>query len=294
MPELPEVQAHAERLTAEFGGATLAKFTPIAFHALKTVVPPPEAASASRSRGGPAGQVPAARLRHRHLRRAPDAGRAAKPEPKQTARPKGGLARWTFDDGRALLLTEAGQRAPRRRVGLGHRRRAGPAAPRRPRPRGDGRSRRGAGRALRRPRRCGCTRSCATRAASPASGGGWPTRCATGPSSRRSRRPRSSGSTAPTAVVAAIHEARRRGPGLRADPARHERVGRPARRRPPPRRRAVPGVRRHRARGDVRAVHRSTTAPRARPAARCWPTTPPASSSSRPNGLPWRPTGVIW
>ena len=43
MPELPEVQAHAERLTAEFGGATLARFTPIAFHALKTVVPAPEA-----------------------------------------------------------------------------------------------------------------------------------------------------------------------------------------------------------------------------------------------------------
>ena len=41
MPELPEVEAHAERLTTEFGGAVLARFTPIAFHALKTVVPAP-------------------------------------------------------------------------------------------------------------------------------------------------------------------------------------------------------------------------------------------------------------
>ena len=30
------------------------------------------------------------------------------PDEKQSAKPRGGQARWTFDDGRALLLTEAG------------------------------------------------------------------------------------------------------------------------------------------------------------------------------------------
>ena len=36
MPELPELQAHAERLTRDFGGLVLAGFRPIAFTALKT------------------------------------------------------------------------------------------------------------------------------------------------------------------------------------------------------------------------------------------------------------------
>ena len=39
MPELPEVQAHAERLDAAFAGAVLDRFTPISFTALKTVRP---------------------------------------------------------------------------------------------------------------------------------------------------------------------------------------------------------------------------------------------------------------
>jgi formamidopyrimidine-DNA glycosylase len=109
MPELPEVQAHAERLTAEFGGAPLAKFTPIAFHALKTVVPAPEA-----SIGEPLRQV-GRRGKYLLLDFGADTfvvhlmqGGRLKPDPKQPARPKGGLARWTFADGRALLLTEQG------------------------------------------------------------------------------------------------------------------------------------------------------------------------------------------
>jgi formamidopyrimidine-DNA glycosylase len=109
MPELPEVQAHAERLTAEFGGATLAKFTPIAFHALKTVVPAPDA-----SLGQPLRQV-GRRGKYLLVDFGADTfvvhlmqGGRLKPDPKQPARPKGGLARWTFADGRALLLTEHG------------------------------------------------------------------------------------------------------------------------------------------------------------------------------------------
>ena len=40
MPELPEVQAHAERLSTQFEGAVLQKFVPFNFTALKTAVPP--------------------------------------------------------------------------------------------------------------------------------------------------------------------------------------------------------------------------------------------------------------
>ena len=41
MPELPEVQAHAERLTAAYRGAVLDRFVPLRFTALKTATPPP-------------------------------------------------------------------------------------------------------------------------------------------------------------------------------------------------------------------------------------------------------------
>ncbi len=109
MPELPEVQAHAERLTEEFGGAVLARFTPVAFHALKTVVPAPD-----DSVGQPLRAV-GRRAKYLLLDFGSDTfvvhlmqGGRLKPDPKQTARPRGGLARWVFDDGRALLLTEHG------------------------------------------------------------------------------------------------------------------------------------------------------------------------------------------
>ena len=44
MPELPEVQAHAERLSADYSGRVLKRFQPITFTALKTALPPPDAA----------------------------------------------------------------------------------------------------------------------------------------------------------------------------------------------------------------------------------------------------------
>ena len=44
MPELPEVQAHAERLTAAFAGTELRKFVPLTFTALKTALPRPDEA----------------------------------------------------------------------------------------------------------------------------------------------------------------------------------------------------------------------------------------------------------
>ena len=109
MPELPELQAHAERLSAEFAGSVLSGFRPITFTALKTYRPDPSDAFGAevagfRRRGkyllmdvGPVTFVV-------HLMQ----GGRLKPDEKQSAKPRGGIARWTFADGRALLLTEPG------------------------------------------------------------------------------------------------------------------------------------------------------------------------------------------
>jgi formamidopyrimidine-DNA glycosylase len=109
MPEMPEVQAHAERLTESFGGAVLDRFTALTFTALKTASPPPEAAY-----GSPLERV-GRRGKHLLLHFAPATfvvhlmqGGRLKPDEKQSAKPRGGQARWRFADGGALLLTEAG------------------------------------------------------------------------------------------------------------------------------------------------------------------------------------------
>jgi formamidopyrimidine-DNA glycosylase len=109
VPEMPEVQAHAERLTEGYGGAVLQRFRPITFTALKTFAPAPEAAV-----GHPLLDV-GRRGKHLLLRFEPVTfvvhlmqGGRLKDDPKQPAKPRGGQARWSFADGRALLLTEAG------------------------------------------------------------------------------------------------------------------------------------------------------------------------------------------
>ncbi len=109
MPEIPEIRAHAERLTDEFGGAVLQRFVPISFTALKTYAPPPDAAYGAElrrvdQRGKYLALVfdPATFVVHLMQ------GGRLKPDDKQTKKPRGGLARWVFADGRALLLTEAG------------------------------------------------------------------------------------------------------------------------------------------------------------------------------------------
>jgi formamidopyrimidine-DNA glycosylase len=109
MPELPEVQAHAERLTTNFGAAVLSRFTPLAFHALKTAVPSPDDSLGEPLRDvGRRGKYLLVDFgRNTFVVHLMQGGRL-KPDEKQAARPKGALARWTFDDGRALLLTEHG------------------------------------------------------------------------------------------------------------------------------------------------------------------------------------------
>lgn len=116
MPELPEIQAHAERLDEWLAGATLERFVPLSFTALKTAVPAPDAAHGH--------QLVFVGHRGKHLLldfgvvtfvvHLMQGGRL-KPDEKQSGKPRFGRARWRFTDGRALLLTEAGSE---RKVGV--------------------------------------------------------------------------------------------------------------------------------------------------------------------------------
>ena len=116
MPELPEVQAHAERLTAQFTGATLLRFTPFNFTALKTATPRPDEAYGHSLLGVDR------RGKYLILRFVPvsfaihlmQGGRLLVDE-KQSAKPRNGQARFVFAEGPALLLTEAGKE---RRAGV--------------------------------------------------------------------------------------------------------------------------------------------------------------------------------
>jgi formamidopyrimidine-DNA glycosylase len=109
MPEIPEIQAHAERIERDFAGRSLKRFVPITFTALKTFSPAPEAAY-----GAPLQSV-GRRGKYMLLRFEPltfvvhlmQGGRLLFDD-KQAAKPRNGQARFVFDSGPALLLTEAG------------------------------------------------------------------------------------------------------------------------------------------------------------------------------------------
>lgn len=109
MPELPEVRAHAERLTDAFGGATLAALRPLSFAAVKTAVPPVDApVGRLLDRVDQRGKYLLLRFGDlTHVVHLMQGGRL-EPDAKQSRKPRGGLCRWVFDDDRALLLTEAG------------------------------------------------------------------------------------------------------------------------------------------------------------------------------------------
>ena len=129
MPEMPELEAHAERLTAQFDGRVLSGFTPFNFTALKTAQPEPSAAFGHRLLGvGRRGKYLLLRFEPVtfvvHLmqggRLLPETPRPGKP---LSMKPRGGQARFTFDapddhiedEPAALLLTEQGKE---RRAGV--------------------------------------------------------------------------------------------------------------------------------------------------------------------------------
>ncbi len=110
---MPEVQAHCERMTDALAGSTLRAFRLINFAGLKTFDPPADAA---------VGASLLAVERHAkylmlrfdnditHVVHLMQGGRL-RPDPKQSKKPRNGIARWVFDgaDGdEAWLLTEAG------------------------------------------------------------------------------------------------------------------------------------------------------------------------------------------
>jgi len=116
MPELPEVHAHAERLTEQFTGAVLTKFVPFNFTALKTAVPAPESAYGVALRGvGRRGKYLLLDFGEVHfVIHLMQGGRLLVDEAK-SLKPRNGQARFVFGDGPALLLTEAGKE---RRAGV--------------------------------------------------------------------------------------------------------------------------------------------------------------------------------
>ena len=118
MPEIPEIQAHAERLQAEFGGRRLTKFTPLTFTALKTARPAPDEAYGEQLTGvgrrGKYLQLGFGGITFVvHLMQ----GGRLLVDNKLSEKPRGGQARFTFEptersdgtlDESALLLTEQG------------------------------------------------------------------------------------------------------------------------------------------------------------------------------------------
>jgi len=116
MPELPEVQAHAERLTEQFGGAVLKQFVPFNFTALKTASPRPEAAYGTPLLGvGRRGKYLLLDFGPIHFVVHLMQGGRLLVDDKQSPKPRNGQARFVFEDGGALLLTEAGKE---RRAGV--------------------------------------------------------------------------------------------------------------------------------------------------------------------------------
>ncbi|MGH1488993.1 MAG: DNA-formamidopyrimidine glycosylase family protein, partial [Acidimicrobiales bacterium] len=114
---MPEVQAHAERLTDALAGKTLTKFELLNFAALKTFNPPADGAVGHKLTGvGRRAKYLLLQFDngHTHVVHLMQGGRL-RPDPKRSKKPRLGLARWVFSDGdgdsaneEAWLLTEAG------------------------------------------------------------------------------------------------------------------------------------------------------------------------------------------
>jgi len=117
MPEMPEIEAHAERLATDYVGRTLTKLHPFNFTALKTAVPAPEVAYGHEVRSiGRRGKYLLIEFEPLtmviHLMQ----GGRLLPDTKLSKKPRGGQARIVFgDDADPLLLTEQGTE---RRAGI--------------------------------------------------------------------------------------------------------------------------------------------------------------------------------
>ena len=110
MPELPELQAVAERLTGSFGGNVLRRIDAFQFSALKTVEPAPsDLAGAALEGVGRRGKYlvfgfgPLRVLVHLS-----QGGRLDVEDPAKSTKPRGSVARFVFESGPSLLVKEFG------------------------------------------------------------------------------------------------------------------------------------------------------------------------------------------
>jgi formamidopyrimidine-DNA glycosylase len=110
MPELPEVQALAERLDAVLAGSTLAGLDPLQFSALKTYDPPPETLLGRILNGvGRRGKYVAFRFDGlRLLAHLSQGGRIVVEDPPKTTKPRGAVLRLRFDRRPSVLVKEFG------------------------------------------------------------------------------------------------------------------------------------------------------------------------------------------
>ncbi|HEX2294247.1 MAG TPA: DNA-formamidopyrimidine glycosylase family protein [Actinomycetota bacterium] len=110
MPELPELQAVAERLTETFGGKTLRRVDAYQFSALKTVEPSPFDLGGRVLDGvGRRGKYLVFELGDlRVLVHLSQGGRLDFEDPPRTSKPRGAVARFVFEDGPSLLVKEFG------------------------------------------------------------------------------------------------------------------------------------------------------------------------------------------
>jgi formamidopyrimidine-DNA glycosylase len=111
VPELPEMQALAERLDVALGGAQVTGVDPLGFAALKTVVPPADSivghtvASVGRRAKYLVFELDDGVRLLIHLSQA---GRLDIEAPPKKTRPKGAAVRLRFDNGTAILVREHG------------------------------------------------------------------------------------------------------------------------------------------------------------------------------------------
>lgn len=111
MPELPEMQALAERVTEAFAGARLDSYKILGFSGLKTVVPAPdELVGHALCSVGRRGKYLVCTFEggHRVLIHLSQAGRLDIEHPPKDTKPRGSVVRLVFDNGSSLLVREHG------------------------------------------------------------------------------------------------------------------------------------------------------------------------------------------